>query len=125
MNTLTEVKVIRFLRPFNVVTGYPENLGGVTFIFFLDYEKRTLAIRHAICSATDNFQKKLGINTALNAPFVREFDLDYFSGIADLHGGFIDAYLQILTDESDRKGVACSPQETFLMKKICEQGLLR
>ena len=93
MNELKNVRVIRYVRPYSI-NGH-SNLGGVTFVFDMDYDKRTVEVRYSVCSRTDNFEKQLGISVA-SAADPDTFNLDDYRARADEFGGFTQYYLQYL-----------------------------
>jgi len=120
------IDVIRFLRPQtntyaqNFGTS-PSNLGGVTLVFRMDYDKRIVYMHFSICATTENFNKKLGMQNALMRPAVRSIDLDKFQKFSNLKGGFVDGYLSILETESIIGEL--DDREKLLVKKIIEQNL--
>jgi hypothetical protein len=114
----TKVRVIRYLRKVDDC-GYDHNLGGVTFLFDMDYEARTVEIRHAICSPSDNFERTAGIRIAEESAFVRKFDLDLFVTSAARLNGFVSFYLDTLIKIKD-----IDPKEQFLLRKCAEQDLI-
>jgi len=111
MTTLNKVQVVRYIRPvvFDTNTGKssPNNLGGVTFVFTMDYIARTIAIQYAVCSDTENFDKDQGKEFALQSE-VMVYDLGKFRELADQFGGFAKATItifrtSILTGEISRR----------------------
>jgi hypothetical protein len=109
------VRVIRYLR--NLTKNYePSNLGGVTLMFDMDYEDRTVAIRFSICSEKENFNKELGLQTAIDSGVERILPLDPFRKLADIKGGFLDAYYAMI--ETDQVQGAISNREKLFLKKV-------
>lgn len=92
MSNLENARVIRYLRP---TSGDHSNMGGVTFVFYMDYINRTVDVRYSVCSLDDNFDKALGLEVAL-ASDSEEFDLDDFRARADEFGGFTNYYVRYL-----------------------------
>jgi hypothetical protein len=119
MTVLQPVQVIRYVRP-RLENGTWSNLGGATFVFTMDYNTRTVRVQHALCSSKDNFNKALGLKTALASGF-REVDLDLFQGFADKLGGFVNAYQMMLSTFS--VAGMLSPSESVFIKKWMAQGL--
>jgi hypothetical protein len=107
------VQVIRYVRP-RLENGTWSNLGGATFVFTMDYNNRTVRVQHALCSSKDNFNKALGLKTALASGF-REFNLDSFQEFADKLGGFVLAYQMMLSTFSV-SGTLSSSEAVFVKK---------
>jgi hypothetical protein len=120
MSYLAPVSVIRYVRPM-FTDSKLANLGGVTFVFTMDYNIRTVSVQFAICSPKDNFDKKAGIAHARSTP-VRVFNLDKFQAYADQTGGFVSAYLHIAS--SDDVTGTLSVNERNLLKKMALQQLI-
>ena len=95
----TTVSVIRYLRKLEH-SHHTSNLGGITFVFTMDYEKRTVDVYFSVCNSKENFNKKDGIKIALAAGIERKLDVDKFRKLADIKGGFVDAYIAIVEIES-------------------------
>jgi hypothetical protein len=114
-DVVKHVRVIRYLR--NLTQNYePSNLGGVTLVFDMDYEDRTVAVRFSICSEKENFNKALGLETAINSGVERILPLDPFRKLADIKGGFLDAYYAMI--ETDQVQGAISEREKLFLKKV-------
>lgn len=119
MKESSKVRVIRYVRP-RLENYCFSNLGGVTFVFTMDYNARTVAVQSAICSSKDNFNKADGLKYALSTS-PRRFNLDKFQAFADDEGGFVQAYLAILKSESVSDAVL--PSEKVLLRKMQDQNL--
>jgi hypothetical protein len=123
MSDVKQVQVIRYLRPYGTFGSTyenhyhaPGNLGGVTFIFDLDYVQRTISISFSICAMDENFNKELGIKTALDCGVERTMDLDGFRKLADDTGGFVDAYWNVV--QASQALGTLSKREKLLLKKV-------
>ena len=113
---LDHVRVIRYLRNWAKHNPFEaSNLGGVTLVFDMDYITRTVAIRFSICSDKDNFDKALGLSTAVSTIAERILDLDNFRKLADIKGGFLDAYYAIM-QAGIVDGTLSSREKVFLKK---------
>jgi len=91
------IKVCRYIRPvvlFKQGVGY-SNLGGVTLVFTMDYGRRTVNVKFSICRDDENFNKKDGLSWA-EKQVGETFNLDKFQSMADVMGGFTQAYLNLL-----------------------------
>lgn len=55
------IQVVRFIRPYHKHS----NLYGVTLVFTLDYEKKTIDVGISVCNG-DNFDNAVGVNIAEN-----------------------------------------------------------
>jgi len=115
----TVVEFARYLRPTDK-NGNDSNLGGVTFLFTVDYTLRLATVRFAICSANDNFDKKTGCDIAHQA-VTRSFNLDKFQDYANRAGGFVNALVNVATVE-ELTGTA-TRDLLLLLKKLREQNL--
>ena len=93
--TQYNVRVIRYIRPEETTSYNPSNMGGLTFVFDMDYVTRKVEARFSICSMEDNFNKDMGINAALDSE-CDEYDLDCFQKYADHVGGFTEAYVRTI-----------------------------
>ena len=94
------ITVCRYIRPvaeFRDGVGY-SNLGGTTFVFTMDYGKRTVNVKFSICRSDENFNKKEGLAWA-NKQRGETFNLDKFQMMADAVGGFTLAYLNLLSSK--------------------------
>lgn len=111
---INNVTVIRYVRPL-LGNGHYSNLGGITFLFELDYTRRTINIYFSVCSSKENFNKKEGIEIAKQAGIERQFNYDKFQQLATLKGGFVDAYISIL--ESEQVMGVLTKRESILLKK--------
>lgn len=116
---LKKAKVIRYLRPTVFQNGIPviSNLGGVTFIFDLDYEQRTVSIKFSVCNEDENFDKKTGVEVAESFKTVRAFDLDKYRELANRHSGFVNAYLAFL-DSGKNVMIEFEQREKHLIKYL-------
>jgi len=107
------VQFIRYVRPRDEEGGI-SNLGGATFVFTLNYKNRTVEIQTALCSPKDNFDKKLGLQTALiSTP--RVINLDKFQQLANQWGGFVPAYIHTLSVLNVVESIS-NPELVFLRK---------
>lgn len=120
MPVLSPVRVIRYVRP-RLENYCFSNLGGVTFVFTLDYNLRTVEVQTAICSSKDNFNKADGLKYALESS-PRKFNLDKFQAFADEEGGFVHAYIAVLKSEAVSEAVL--PSEKVLLRKMADQRLI-
>lgn len=118
---LKSVRVIRYKRQMNEY-GQPSNLGGITFIFDMDYNMRTVDVSFSICSVKDNFSKADGISVAQSYGVERVLMLDQFQKYANLSGveGFVYAYLNFLM--SNTINDSNSARESLLVEKFAEYG---
>jgi hypothetical protein len=100
--------------------GQASNLGGVTFIFDMDYMTRTVDISFSICSIKENFCKAIGISVAEEPGVERVLMLDQFQKYANIEGieGFVPAYLNFLM--SNQMNDSNSNRETLLLEKLKE-----
>ena len=123
---MNKVTVVRYLRPpvkqavkglVSVYTAERSNLGGVTFLFDLDYVNRQVVTYFSICNSKENFNKQLGIETARDAGVVRIMPLDGFRELADQEGGFVDAYFTLLNVHSKMDRSSIDEREELLLKK--------
>jgi len=116
---LETVRVIRYLRPYESFNVH--NLGGVTFVFDLDYVRRTVSVLFSVCAIDENFEKSTGLQVALDAGVVRVFNLDSFRVVADRFGGFVDAYLSFITN--GEMAVPLERREKFLFRYLEENKM--
>ena len=67
--------IIRYVRPLAIFSDLGQglgidnviansNLGGITLIFNINYNKSELSVKYSICSVVDNFDKFQGLITA-------------------------------------------------------------
>ena len=112
---MNKVEVIRYLRPIDA--NGVSNLGGVTVVFNLDYDKREIDVKFSICSSKENFNKHNGVKVAKESEAVRTLPLDSFRKLADKEGGFIDAYFKTLDVVKVLSTEHLHPREQLLMKK--------
>jgi hypothetical protein len=127
MKDLKSVRVIRYLRKYQTYGTTFENhyhahgnLGGATFIFDLDYVQRTVSVSFSICADDENFNKELGIKTAIECGVERTMDLDGFRKLADDTGGFVDAYWNVV--QASQALGTLSKREKVLLKKVDYQA---
>lgn len=57
------VEVVRYIRPLDMNCGGKSNMYGVTLIFSLDYEARSIDVLLSVCNG-DNFDKSIGLRLA-------------------------------------------------------------
>ena len=123
-NDIKQVTVVRHLRPWiEEPSGFPNyahryNLGGATFLFDMDYETRQVVVSFAICAEKENFCAKKGIEVARISGFERVLPLDGFRKLADIKGGFIDAYWSLLETNKDIEPGYLTEKERLLLKKV-------
>lgn len=53
------VQVVRYVRPTDC-EDRPHNLGGITLVFHLDYERMAAKVGWSICAEDENFSKAVG-----------------------------------------------------------------
>ena len=113
------ITVCRYLRPVALFeTGYGySNLGGTTFVFKMDYSKRTVDVKFSICRANENFNKKEGLRFAERQDG-DTYNLDRFQALADDLGGFTNAYLSLLN--SKYVAGTLTPRESTLFNTMSE-----
>lgn len=61
------VEVIRYFRGTDFKTGYTHNLGGMSAICQLDYEKNKITVFPAFCREDENFDREVGLKLAKEA----------------------------------------------------------
>jgi len=115
----TVVEFARYLRPTDN-NGNDSNLGGVTFLFTVDYTLRLVNVRFAICAANDNFNKETGLCVARQS-VPRLLNLDKFQDYANRASGFVNAFINVATVE-ELTGTA-TRDLLVLLKKLREQNL--
>jgi hypothetical protein len=116
---LKKVRVIRHTRnevydPLLDLT-IKSNLGGVTFVFDLDYDARTVAVSFAMAAADENFNKETAIKVAEENGPQRILDLDKFRVLADKVGGFVPALATVLST-AEVNGTPLNKREKVLVK---------
>lgn len=93
MENINQVQVVRYIRPRTharlasnlsvtnkrnfdeLVKVENDNMHGITLVFNMDYEDRSVVARWSICNG-DNFNKEVGVDRALHNPHEIEFSLN-------------------------------------------------
>lgn len=131
MNTNTRVSTVandavitvcRYIRPvaqFENAIAY-SNLGGVTFVFTMDYGKRTVNAKFSICRKNENFNKKDGLRHAVETDGVT-YNLDKFQAMANIAGGFTNAYISMLSSKFVAETL--TPREKTLLEVLNDIGI--
>lgn len=60
---MTTLRVVRYARP-KQNEIFNDNLYGITFVYDIDYDTRTVDVCWSVCNG-DNFEKKVGVEQAL------------------------------------------------------------
>lgn len=100
---MDKVEVVRYIRPIEMLGWRPRNkyeensnLYGVTVVFELDYENKTVLAKWAICNG-DNFEKRLGVKLARESKVSYKFPLNSVS----YNDGLVPALMWGLCTELD------------------------
>jgi|SRR5690606_15056773 len=77
-NTENVVQVVRYIRPYGFEEfpyGMHSNLYGITLVYTIDYDSRTVCVSWSICN-NDNFDKSVGKNIAKTSKNSFSFSLE-------------------------------------------------
>jgi len=123
-SNLTAARIVRHIRYLAKNHCDVESKGGVTFLFNLDYLRRTVDVLFAVCSTNDNFCKSDGIRYAAELGVERTLQLDEFQKDANKneHAGFVSAYLNIIM--ANRCIGINSEREDNLLRKLANKAIV-
>jgi hypothetical protein len=95
---IDKVTVIRYIRKDSEIWE-DSNLGGATVVFELDYNTRKVKAAVSVCSEDDNFNKKLGIETAMRRLNANEQCIEFPLDYVDHFQGLVNAFrVRVLED---------------------------
>jgi hypothetical protein len=90
------VEVIRHIRVRDM-TDYLSSTGGMTIVFKLNYNDSSIRTLFSVCSPSDNFDKKIGIQVAKKEGY--EFFFDMSKGFKEGSSSLVEEFISNFYDE--------------------------